>query len=60
MAENYPKGAPNTVTYPYRSGDVLVLGPQMFVSADGSVINWRGENYYRGDDESYLDHPPLV
>lgn len=35
------------MTYPYESGDVIVLGPQIFAAKDGSVLNWRGENYVR-------------
>lgn len=27
------------------SGDVITLGPECFVAADGSVLNWKGENY---------------
>lgn len=36
--------------YPYEDGDTTVLGPQVFVSGDERVINWRGENYYRDDE----------
>lgn len=32
--------------YPHSEGDVLVLAPECFVSADRSVISWKGENYY--------------
>jgi hypothetical protein len=32
-------------SYPYNDGDTIVLGPEIFVSADGAVICWRGENY---------------
>lgn len=31
--------------YPHESGDVIVLGPQVFVSCDGTVLNWKGRNY---------------
>lgn len=31
--------------YPYKDGDVIVLGPEIFVSKDGKVICWRGVNY---------------
>jgi hypothetical protein len=33
--------------YPYRDepGNVTVLGPEIFASADGRVISWKGENY---------------
>ena len=33
--------------YPRWEGDVVVLGPGVFVSSDGEVINWNGENYVR-------------
>lgn len=33
--------------YPYEATGVTVLGPQVFVDAEGDVICWRGENYYR-------------
>lgn len=36
--------------YPYGSGDVLVLGPEVFVSEDRSVICYQGVNYYRPAD----------
>lgn len=31
-------------------GNVTVIGPECFASADRSVICWQGENYYRVDD----------
>ena len=31
--------------YPYESGDVIVLGPEIFVSKDKKVISWKGCNY---------------
>lgn len=31
--------------YPFEDGDVLVLGPEIFVSADRKMICWRGEHY---------------
>jgi hypothetical protein len=31
--------------YPHENGDVIVLGPQVFVSRDGAVLNWKGRNY---------------
>lgn len=40
---------PKDDPYPYPSGDVTVLGPQIFASTAGpdenSVISWRGENF---------------
>lgn len=35
--------------FPRADGDVTVLGPEVFVSSDGSVISFRGENYYRDE-----------
>lgn len=35
--------------YPYEDGNVLVLGPEVFVSADRSTICWRGVNYRRAE-----------
>ncbi|GGR70921.1 MULTISPECIES: hypothetical protein [Streptomyces] len=37
--------------YPHQDGDVTVLGPRVFVSNDGVVINWRGVNYVPQPDE---------
>lgn len=31
--------------YPHQDGDVTVLGPEIFASADGKVICWKGVNY---------------
>lgn len=31
-------------------GDVTVIGPECFASADERVICWRGENYYRAPE----------
>jgi hypothetical protein len=31
--------------YPHENGDVIVLGPQVFVSRDEAVLNWKGRNY---------------
>lgn len=31
--------------YPIEEGDVILLGPECFVSKDGSVLNWKGVNY---------------
>ena len=33
--------------FPYAEGDTIVIGPQCFADTDGTVINWRGVNYYR-------------
>jgi hypothetical protein len=48
-----------TEDYPFRSGDVLVLGPQIFSStidgpAENTVINWRGENFVPQRDQAPL------
>ena len=31
--------------YPFPSGDVLVLGPELIAEPDGSVLSWKGQNY---------------
>lgn len=36
-------------SYPYEDGDTVVLGPQVFVAKDGTVLNWRGQNYVRAE-----------
>lgn len=33
--------------YPHHSGDVTVLGPEVIVDQDRTVISYQGENYYR-------------
>lgn len=38
---------PQAREYPYKDGDVTVLGPEIFATKDGSVISWRGENFVR-------------
>jgi hypothetical protein len=38
-------------TFPYRDGDVTVLGPEIFASNDESTICWRGETYVRQSDQ---------
>lgn len=45
--------------------DVVEIGPECFASADGSVLSWKGENYYPasvGDVEAiqqeYADAQP--
>lgn len=39
--------AEKATAYPYQDGDVTVLGPEVFASADGEVISWAGANYTR-------------
>ncbi|MFE9906438.1 hypothetical protein [Streptomyces achromogenes] len=39
--------------YPHQDGDVTVLGPRVFVTNDGAVINWRGVNYVPQPDDSF-------
>lgn len=34
-----------SVDYPRLEGDTIVLGPEIFSSADEKVINWKGQNY---------------
>lgn len=35
--------------YPHQSGDVTALGPETFLSKDGKVISYRGENFYSSE-----------
>lgn len=37
--------------YPYADGDITVLGPEVFASADGQTISWKGANYSRHPGE---------
>jgi len=39
---------PTADKFPRAEGDVIVIGPECFASADESVICWKGENYYKG------------
>lgn len=32
--------------YPYQSGEVIVLGPELFINNAYDVVCYRGENYY--------------
>ena len=33
--------------YPRAEGDTVVLGPEIFASADGETICWKGVNYVK-------------
>lgn len=47
------------VTYPFRDGNVVVLGPGVFAKEGGDVISWEGKNYYPYDEtEVELPHYP--
>jgi hypothetical protein len=52
---------PQEDPYPYVSGDVTTLGPQIFASttypAENTVINWQGENFVPQRDA--FPHGPL-
>jgi hypothetical protein len=37
--------------YPRPDGNITVLGPEVFASADGNTISWRGEIYSRQETE---------
>jgi hypothetical protein len=39
------------MTYPYEDGDVTVIGPEAFVSANRDVISYQGDNYYRRNED---------
>lgn len=34
------------VMYPHNAGEITILGPDIFISKDGSVISHKGQNYY--------------
>lgn len=38
-------------TYPHTDGDCIVIGPECFAAADGSVLCWRGVNYIPQDTD---------
>lgn len=37
--------------YPFTSGDVLVLGPEVTVGVDGGTIVWRGSRYHLNEED---------
>lgn len=43
--------------YPRKDGDVLVLGPELISTPDGSVLNWKGQNYVPQKERNL--QPPL-
>lgn len=44
--------------YPYIDGDEIVLGPEVFASAAGDVICWKGRNYVPQENfTAVLDGP---
>lgn len=51
-AASRPAGLPPVRPFPYRDGDTLVLGPEIFAALDGSVLCWRGTNYVRQETRS--------
>lgn len=44
-------------TYPYEEADNVVLGPEIFAAADGSVLSWKGQNYV--PQKAVDPHPAL-
>ena len=36
--------------YPHQSGDVTVIGPEVFIDQAREVISYQGQNYYRQVD----------
>lgn len=38
-------------SYPYESGDVMVLGPGVLADREHEVIQWLGVNYYARDED---------
>lgn len=37
-------------TYPINSGDVTILGPEVFVTDNGDLICYRGRNFYANQE----------
>lgn len=37
--------------YPIETGDVIILGPEVFVDRDGTTISWAGQNYELNNDD---------
>jgi len=50
--------APTHRQYPQQDGDVTVLGPEIFASADEQVISWRGRNYVPQPDPAAAARTP--
>lgn len=46
--------------FPRTDGDTIVIGPQCFVSQDGSVLNWNGINYVPQHQPEQLSDPRLT
>jgi hypothetical protein len=50
------------VSYPYEDGDVIVLGPECFVTRDGATLSWKGVNFvpqkYNDTRPSDVPDPP--
>lgn len=47
------------VVFPYYSGDVVVLGPEVFAAKDGSVLCWKGVNYEEQGAEDLGETKPI-
>lgn len=41
-----PASKDPSVDYPHQSGEFNVLGPEIFTDLAGTVISWKGVNYY--------------
>lgn len=48
-ATDVPEATEGSREYPYEEGDAIILGPACFVARDGSVLNWRGQNFIPQD-----------
>ena len=57
-----PDPASRPVTYPFLSGDVMMLGPGIFASTfgpkDETVINWAGRNFTPQQNFAAVTEPP--
>jgi hypothetical protein len=42
------------IAYPYSAGETTVIGPECFAQRDGSLLNWRGQNYILQPDPDQI------
>lgn len=48
---------PGNRVFPYASGDVLVLGPELFIDNGGVVLSYKGQEYLKTCGEFVRDLP---
>jgi hypothetical protein len=55
LAQWIVEGGDTSPPYPFLNGDVTVLGPGIFASGVGGLINWNGVNYEPQGDDGHDD-----